>query len=93
MKNSMQKKHKKSAMSYEPEADILRIESSRKRIDHAAEIGNAVVHFSADGSPVYIEILEASRFLRQAGDVVDSSLASYRDTPDAKSVSHKRAWA
>lgn len=93
MKNRMQKRAKKTAMSYEPEADILRIESSHKRIDHASELGNAVVHFSADGSPVYIEILEASRFLRQAGDAMDVSIASYRDTPNAKFASHKRAWA
>lgn len=79
-------------MSYEPEADVLRIESSRKRIDHAAELGNAIVHFSVDGSPVYIEILEASRFLRQAGDLLDVSLASHRDTPNAKYFPHKEAW-
>ena len=53
-------------MSYEPEADVLRIEASRKPIEYAAEMGNAIVHFSPDGAPVYFEILEASRFLKQA---------------------------
>ena len=80
-------------MSYEPEADILRIESSRKAIDHACEIGDAIVHFSADGSPVYIEILAASHFLQRAGNLLDVSLISYKDKPKAKLVSYKRAWA
>ena len=62
MKNS----NKKIKMSYEPEADVLRIETSRKAIDYATEIGNVIVHFSAEGIPVYFEILEATKFLKQA---------------------------
>ena len=62
----MKKVEKSMNMSYEPEADVLRIEASRKPIEYAAEMGNAVVHFSPDGTPVYFEILEASRFLKQA---------------------------
>ena len=57
-------------MSYEPEADVLRIETSRKPIDHATEIGNVVVHFSRHDTPVYFEILEASKFLRKATSLV-----------------------
>ena len=57
-------------MSYESEADVLRIETSRKPIDYASEIGNVVVHFSSDGTPVYFEILEASRFISQASNLV-----------------------
>lgn len=54
------------AMSYETEADVLRIEVSKRPIDYAAEIGNVVVHFSAEGIPVYFEILEATKFLKRA---------------------------
>ena len=62
----MKKHEKKLNMSYEPEPDVLRIEASRKTIEYAAELGNAIVHFSPDGAPVYFEILEASRFLKEA---------------------------
>ena len=62
----MKKNIKKLKMSYEPEADVLRIETSNKTIDYATEIGNMVVHFSPEGIPVYFEILQATKFLKQA---------------------------
>ena len=67
MKNNKRNKNK---MSYEPEADVLRVETSKKPIDYASEIGDVVVHFSSDGTPVYFEILEASKFIRRAFRVV-----------------------
>ena len=57
-------------MSYEPEADVLRIEASIKPIDYATEIGNMVVHFSKNGIPVYFEILEATKFLKKASTLL-----------------------
>ena len=57
-------------MSYEPEADILRIEAGREPIDYASEIGNVIVHFSRKDKPVYFEILEASKFLRKAASLL-----------------------
>lgn len=67
--------HKKQMkMSYESESDVLRIEISREPIEYAAEMGNAIVHFSPDGAPVYFEILEASRFLKQASQLLPSPL-------------------
>ena len=70
MKNNL---HKKIKMSYEPEADVLRIETSRKVIDYATEIGNVIVHFSPEGVPVYFEILEATQFLKQASGLLHSN--------------------
>ena len=67
----MKKNEKKINMSYEPEADVLRVETSKKPIDHAAEIGNVVVHFSKDGLPVYFEVLEATKFLRRASTMLN----------------------
>lgn len=61
---------KKIKMSYEPEADVLRIETSRRPIGYATEIGNVVVHFSPDGIPVYFEILEATKFLKSASTLL-----------------------
>lgn len=63
-------KNKKIKMSYEPEADVLRIETSRKPIDYATEMGNVVVHFSPEGIPVYFEILEATKFLKRASTML-----------------------
>lgn len=51
-----------SVISYEPEADVVRIELSSKPIEYAREMGNVIVHFSPDNVPVYLEILEASKF-------------------------------
>ena len=55
-----------SKISYEPEADVLRIEVANKPIDYAREIGNMIVHFSKEGLPVYVEILEATKFRKVA---------------------------
>ena len=69
MKNGRKKLH----MSYEPEADVLRIEASRRPIGYAAEIGSVVVHFSPDGIPVYFEILEATKFLKRAATLLPTT--------------------
>lgn len=61
---------KNTKISYEPEANVLRIEAGRKPIDYATEIGNVVVHFSPRGIPVYFEILEATKFLKRASTLL-----------------------
>ncbi len=53
-------------ITYEPEADVLRIEFGRGSIDYASEVGNVVVHFSRQGVPLYMEILEATKFLKKS---------------------------
>ena len=60
-------------MSYEPEADVLRIESGRQPIDYATELGNVIVHFNRNGQPVYFEILEATKFFKRASTLLRSS--------------------
>lgn len=57
-------------MSYEPEADVLRIESGGGPIAYATEIGDTIVHFNPNGMPVYVEILEASKFLKRASTLL-----------------------
>ena len=59
----MKNKIKKTKLGYDLEADVLRVEISDKPIDYAKEMGNFVVHFSPQGLPVYLEILEAKKFL------------------------------
>lgn len=58
-------KNDKYKIKYEPEADVLSWEINDKPIDYAKEAGNFVVHFSANSSPVMVEILNARDFLSQ----------------------------
>ena len=52
-------------ISYDPEVDILTIEVSGERIDYAEEVGGIIVHFTKEGKPVVLEILDAREFLTQ----------------------------
>jgi len=66
----MKKQNKSSKISYDPEADVLRIEISKRPIDYAQELGNIIVHFSPRNLPVYLEILGAKKFLLQSQKVL-----------------------
>lgn len=59
---------------YEPEADVLSWELNDQPIDHAQEIGNLVVHFSKDNSPVLVEILQARDFINKTRQMVSQSV-------------------
>ena len=59
---------------YEKEDDVLNIWLSRKRIDYAEQSGDVIVHFSKRNEPVYIEILDASSFLRAQSKVLPREL-------------------
>ncbi len=65
-------------ISYEPEADVLMWEITNKPINFAKEIGNVIVHFTKNNMPVLIEILEASKFLAKAKDLVKKDEISIR---------------
>ena len=66
----MKKSNRRIKISYEPEADVLRIESGRQPIDYATEFGNVIVHFNRNDQPVYFEILEATRFIKKASELL-----------------------
>ncbi len=72
------KKKNKAKISYEPEADVLMWEITDKPIDFAREIGNIVVHFTKSNIPVLIEILEASKFLVRAKNLVEKDKISIK---------------
>lgn len=57
-------------MSYEPEADVLRIEAQKGPIWYASEVGNVIVHFNRKGNPMYFEILDATKFLKKASTLL-----------------------
>lgn len=48
---------------YSKDADAILIELSDKPIDHAEESGQVIIHFSKEGEPVLLEILDAREFL------------------------------
>lgn len=51
---------------YNKEDDILMVELNDKPIDYAEQSGNLIVHFSPERETVLLEVLEASKFLKQA---------------------------
>ena len=48
---------------YSKDVDILLIELSDKPIDHAEEKGQLIIHFTENGEPVLLEILNAKEFV------------------------------
>lgn len=45
---------------YDREADVLTIVLADRDPDHGEQSGNVITHYAADGTPVEIEILDAS---------------------------------
>jgi len=63
-------KKAKIKISYEPEADILRIETKKGKIYDTLELGNFIIHLDKSLKPFYIEILNAKDFLLQTNQSV-----------------------
>lgn len=53
-------------LRYNREVDILLLEVSDESIDYAEEMGPLIVHFSKQGKPILLEILDASDFIAAA---------------------------
>lgn len=50
-------------IKYSKDVDALLIELSDKKIDYAEEAGQMIIHFSKDGEPALLEILDAKDFV------------------------------
>ena len=50
-------------IKYSKDVDALLIELSDKKIDYTEEEGQMIIHFSKDGEPVLLEILDAKDFV------------------------------
>lgn len=50
-------------VKYDAKEDILMYEIAKDPIDYAEEMDSIIVHFTEDGKPVLLEILDASKFL------------------------------
>ena len=70
------KNKEEAKISYDVESDILRIEISKQPIDHAREMGSVVVHFTKEEIPVYLEFLEAKKFVNNLKRTFGSVKAS-----------------
>lgn len=70
---------KKPKIKYEPEDDVLNIWLSKKLYDYAENEDGVITHYTKEGEPVYIEILDASRFFKKsAKNIVAQSSVAHR---------------
>lgn len=57
-------------IKYNRQDDVLMVEFNKKPIDYAEQSGDLIVHFSPDREAVLLEILDASKFLRQTSKIL-----------------------
>lgn len=58
---------------YDKESDVLAVTISKKPFDYAQEMGDFIVHFDKKNKPVYVEILNAHKFLTKATTILPKS--------------------
>jgi uncharacterized protein YuzE len=72
-------KTKSTKISYEPEADVLRIEIAKRPLYDTLEMGNFIIYIDKNGKPIYLKILRAKNFLLQSNQALLKKLEiSYR---------------
>lgn len=59
---------------YYEDADLISWKISKKPFEYASRSGDFVVHYSKDDEPVLIEILNASRFLKEANSMLPKKI-------------------
>lgn len=70
---------------YEPEDDVLNIWLSKEPYDFAEDENGAITHYTKEGEPVYIEILDASRFFKKtAKNITAQPSVTHRLTKPSK---------
>ena len=67
-------KNKQLKISYEPEADILRVEIRKGELYDTFELGNFIIHLDKNLKPLYMEILKAKNFLLKTNQSVLSQI-------------------
>lgn len=76
-------------MIYEPEDDVLNIWLSKKPIDYAEQTGDIIVHFTKNNEAVYIEVLDASKLLKDFGKTLPKNLKQSWLNSSTASVAHR----
>jgi len=56
-------------VSYNRESDVLLIQASEAKVDYAEEMDPIIVHFTKDGKPVLLEILDASEVISEVAKI------------------------
>lgn len=59
---------------YDQEADVLSITLTQEPFNYAEEMGDIIVHFDKKRKPVYLEILQASSFIKKAAQKLPSDI-------------------
>lgn len=75
--------------TYNQEDDVLMIELNEKQIDYAEQTGDLIVHFSPKREAVLLEILDASKFLKQAATKFPKTVLERIMLPSYPSIAQK----
>ena len=59
---------------YDKEDDILMVFMGKGKIDDAQQTGNIISHFSSKGDLLLLEILDASKFLKETSQAFPASI-------------------
>ena len=59
---------------YDKEDDVLMIFLGKGKVDDTQQSGNIIAHLSAKGEILLLEILEASKFLKETSQVFPSKI-------------------
>ena len=79
----------KQKITYEQEDDILNIWFSQKPIKYAEQSDTSIVHYTEEGEPVYIEILNASQLLKNLNKALPKKVKDEVFSQSATSISHR----
>lgn len=72
-------KKQKAKISYEPEADVLRVAVGHGSFYNSARVGNFIIHLDKKNKPIYLEIVGARDFLLHSSQkVLKAPAYSYR---------------
>lgn len=74
---------------YNQEDDILMIELNDQKIDYAEQTGDLIVHFSPKRRAVLLEILDASKFLKQAATKLPKKVLENIMLPSYPSIAYR----
>jgi len=76
-------------VKYYKGADLLSLRVSNKPYQDATRGGDLVVHYAKDGEPVLVEILNASKFLKEAGKSLPAKLEGTIARESSVAIPHR----
>lgn len=76
-------------VKYYEDADLLSLRVSKRPYHDATRNGDLVVHYTKDGKPVLVEILNASKFLKEADKTLPKKLQKEYGSQPPVAVPHR----